>query len=516
MIQFFKKRNQIIFVQISGNIPTSRGIQEIMMRKPTFSDIIRFVFDKGKEVKGVFLDVSPSNLSLSEIWELKRVITLLRQQGVKVLCYIRSGGIGEIFLASACDRVIAPENSEFFLTGFSATINALGGFFKKIGIEIETIKSGKLKSIPDILTKEFVPEYIKKDVERFLSEIKDALISETEKFNPDVYFSGILKGKDVLSCGIVDEISDSPTSDIIKREFGDCEIVYPHKRFLQLPFGREKRIALVNMNGIIGDSPSPNFINPYFFSELLLKLADNSSVEAVILRINSRGGDANGSHMINEKVEYMKRKKRVFVSFSSVGASGGYLMGVSANKIFSTPFSAIGSIGVFMVKPFLGKLLKRVGIDTQIVSFGEYSDIFSPYKKLSQTERKILENFIKEEHEAFIKKVADGRGLSIAHVKNIANGSVFSGIKTKELNLVDDFKSLPEIIYELSDGKFQVQEFPKFTIYDFIFPGMKMGILKDLSYLSLLPPEVFLISEKIKKKENSIFLSIYPSIFPLF
>jgi signal peptide peptidase SppA len=270
------------------------------------------------------------------------------------------------------------------------------------------------------------------------------------------------------------------------------------------------------MNGIIGDSPSPNFINPYFFSEILLKLADNSSIEAVILRINSRGGDANGSHMINEKVEYIKRKKRVFVSFSSVGASGGYLMGVSANKIFSTPFSAIGSIGVFMVKPFLGKLLKRVGIDTQIVSFGEYSDIFSPYKKLSQTERKILENFIKEEHEAFIKKVADGRGLSIAHVKNIANGSVFSGMKTKELNLVDDFKSLPEIIYELSDGKFQVQEFPKFTIYDFIFPGMKMGILKDLSHLSLLPPEVFLISEKIKKKENSIFLSIYPSIFPLF
>jgi len=141
MIQFFKKRNQIIFVQISGNIPTSRGIQEIMMRKPTFSDIVRFIFDKGKEVRGVFLDVSPSNLSLSEIWELKRVITLLRQHGVKVLCYIRSGGIGEIFLASACDRVIAPENSEFFLTGFSATINALGGFFKKIGIEIETVKS---------------------------------------------------------------------------------------------------------------------------------------------------------------------------------------------------------------------------------------------------------------------------------------------------------------------------------------------------------------------------------------
>jgi len=191
-------------------------------------------------------------------------------------------------------------------------------------------------------------------------------------------------------------------------------------------------------------------------------------------------------------------------------------MAVPANKIFSTPFSAIGSIGVFMVKPFLGKLLKRIGIDTQIVSFGEYSDIFSPYKKLSQAERKILENFVKEEHEAFIKKVADGRGLSIAHVKSIANGSVFSGVKTKELNLVDDFKSLPEIIHELSEGKFQVQEFPKFTIYDFIFPGMKGGIFQDLPYFSLIQPEFHLIYEKMKKREKLIFLSIYPSIFPFF
>jgi len=510
MIQLFRKRNQVVFVQLGGVIPKSRGIHEIMMRKPTFSDILRFIFDKGKESNGVFLDISPSNLSLSEVWEIRRVVALLRQDGIKILGYVRSGGIPEVFLASACDRVIAPENSEFFLTGFSATINALGGFFKKIGIEIETVKSGKLKSIPDILTKESVPEYIKKDVERFIHEIKSALISETEKFKPDVYFAGIMRGKDLLSWNVVDEISNLSLSDIIKREFGDCDIIYPYRRFFKFPVGREKKLALVNMQGIIGDSPSPNFINPHFFSELLLKLADNRSIEAVVLRIDSRGGDATGSHIINEKVEYLQRKKRVFVSFSSVGASGGYLAGVSANKIFATPFSAIGSIGVFLVKPFLGKLLKKIGIDTEIVSYGEFSDIFSPYKKLSQTEKKLLENFVREEHEAFIKKVAEGRGLQVSTVKNISDGSVFSGKKAKELKLVDDLKSLPEIVYELSDGKLQVQEFPKLSIMDLISPFPFPS--------SFLPPEVLLIAERLKKKryDNNIFISIYLSIFPFF
>lgn len=480
-----RSKKRIVFAEISGFIPKVRGFQEIISRRPTFSDIIFFLWEEGWKSDGIFIELAPSNLSLSEIWEIKRVIEILRQQGKKVVAFLKGGGIPEIFLSDSCDRVFFQEGANFFLIGFSAHLNAFGLLFKRLNIKIEAVKSGELKSIPDMLTKETIPEELKNDVRRFLNEIKETLFSHTKRFPTDIYFTGITSGKELVMRGIGDGVFSDTSSELIKKEFGDAEIVRFQKKFYPLRIKRGKRVAIVNMNGVISDNPSPNVISPALFSGLLIRLGENPDVEGVVVRLNSRGGDADASEILNENIKSLSRKKKTFVSFSNIGASGGYLIASSANKIFSTPFSAIGSIGVFLIKPYVAKLLEKIGIKTEILGEGEISGIFSPFKKLSQKERKILENFVREEHINFMKKVSEGRGIPLDEVKKIADGSVFSGERAKTLGLVDEIKSLPEIVEDIKDGKkIETEEFPKVSIYDIFLPrfGGVLTLLKLLSH----------------------------------
>lgn len=480
---FLKRKKEVIFVEVGGYIPKLRGFQEILSRRPTFYDILNFLAEKGKVSAGVFLNVFPSNLTLSEIWEIKRVIKILRDRGVKVVCKLQSGGIEEVFMSEICDKVLTREDSIFFLNGFSASLSSFGKFFSKIGVKIEAIKSGKMKSIPDLLTKTEVPESIKKDMKRFFGEIKQALISESKKFDGNIFFSGVKRAKELITSDVIDVITSDSEEEIIRKEFGgDVEVVYFQRRRFSVPFisGTKSKLAVVNMNGVIADNPYPNFINPSYFSSLLMRLAESKSVEAVLVRIDSRGGDAEGSHILNEKIDYIAKKKNVFVSFSSVGASGGYLASVSAKKIFATPFSAIGSIGVFLIKPFISELLQKIGIKTEVLEEGEMSSIFSPYKKLGEKEKKVLEKIVKDEHESFIKKVSEGRGIPVEKLREIADGSVFSGMKARELGLVDDIKSFSEVLDEMKEGKdLAVEEYPKVSIYDVFFRSIRPSFLYD-------------------------------------
>lgn len=504
---FLRKKREVIFVEIGGYIPKLRGLQEIISRKPTFYDILNFLAERGKVSSGVFLHILPSNLNLSDIWEIRRVIDILKKRGVKVVSKLQSGGIEEVFLSEICDKVFAGEEARFFLNGFSVSVSSFGEFFSKLGVRLEAIKSGKMKSIPDLLTKSEVPESVKKDIMRFLSEIKQALISETKKFDGGLFFSGIKSAKELITSDLIDVITSDQIDDIIRKEFGeDVEVVHFQKRRFLLPFagGTKSRIAVVNMSGVIADGPYPNFINPSYFSSLLMRLAQSKSIEAVLVRIDSRGGDADGSHVLNEKIDYLRKKKKVFVSFSSVGASGGYLSAVSSKKIFATPFSAIGSIGVFLIKPFVSELLEKIGIRTEVLEEGEMSSILSPFKKLTDKEKRVLEKLVKEEHESFMKKVSEGRGIPISELRKIADGSVFSGIKAKELGLIDDIKSFSEVLEDMKEGKDMViEEYPKISIYEIFFQGIRPSFYE----------EFFFFFEILRKREELLSLSFLPIRF---
>ena len=191
----------------------------------------------------------------------------------------------------------------------------------------------------------------------------------------------------------------------------------------------EEKIGVVSITGTISSSKK--------ISSELEEFAKDDSIRAIILRINSPGGGVGASQEIYREVQKITPQKPVVVSMGSVAASGGYYVAAPATKIVSNPGTITGSIGVFIQFVRLEELLNKIGVDLEIVKSGEFKDMGSPDRKLTQRDRDILDALIKDLQGQFVTAVASGRNLSVEKVQEIADGRIFSGARAKDLGLVD-------------------------------------------------------------------------------
>lgn len=191
----------------------------------------------------------------------------------------------------------------------------------------------------------------------------------------------------------------------------------------------QEKIGVVSINGTISSSTK--------ISSELVKFAKDDSIRAIILRINSPGGGVGATQEIYREVQKIVPQKPVVASLGSVAASGGYYVAAPATKIVSNPGTITGSIGVFIQFVRLEELLNKIGVDLEIVKSGEFKDMGSPDRKLTQRDREILNALIKDLQGQFVSAVASGRNLSVEKVREIADGRIFSGARAKDLGLVD-------------------------------------------------------------------------------
>jgi len=169
----------------------------------------------------------------------------------------------------------------------------------------------------------------------------------------------------------------------------------------------------------------------------LVKFKKDNDIKAIILRIDSPGGAVAPAQEIYREVQKTVGTKRVVASLGSVAASGGYYIAAAADKIVANPGTITGSIGVIIEFLRLEELLQKIGVDLEVIKSGEFKDIGSPARKLSERERELLHAFVAEIQEQFVESVASGRRLAVDKVQQIADGRIFSGAKAKELGLVD-------------------------------------------------------------------------------
>lgn len=194
------------------------------------------------------------------------------------------------------------------------------------------------------------------------------------------------------------------------------------------------KVAIVNIKGVIVDSrQSIDEIKQY---------RKDPSIKAIVIRVDSPGGAVVPSQEIYEEIKRTISVKPVIVSMGSVAASGGYYISCPATKIIANPGTLTGSIGVLIEIPNIKGLLDKIGVKAEIIKSGRYKDITSPFKPLQSDEKEILQRLIEDVHEQFIKAVAEGRKIPIEKVRKIADGRVFTGLKAKELGLVDDIGDL--------------------------------------------------------------------------
>lgn len=206
-----------------------------------------------------------------------------------------------------------------------------------------------------------------------------------------------------------------------------------------LPVVGSGRVALVKIEGVLVTSDH--------IVDELHDYAEDSSIKAIIIRIDSPGGGVVPSQEIYNAVKYARKEgKKVVVSMGSVAASGGYYVAAAADKIVANPGTLTGSIGVKMEFANLEKLLEKIGVQGMVVKSGEYKDIGSPFRTMTEPEKKLLQSVIDDVHSQFISAVAEGRQLQEADVRAIADGRIFTGQQALTLKLVDQMGDLSDSI----------------------------------------------------------------------
>lgn len=231
-----------------------------------------------------------------------------------------------------------------------------------------------------------------------------------------------------------------------------------------MPIG--SKVAIVRLEGpITGSKKIIDEIKEY---------AKDSSVKAIVLRINSPGGAVAPSQEIYEEVRKTAAKKPVVVSMGSVAASGGYYIASAATRIVADPGTLTGSIGVIMEIPNVEGLMNKIGLKTIIIKSGKNKDMGTPFRAMKPEERKILQGVMDNVHNQFIRAVAKGRKMKIEDVRKIADGRVFTGEQALKIGLVDKLGSLEDAIGTAAklagiSGEPQVVEKSgKFSIFDIL------------------------------------------------
>ncbi|KWW20061.1 MULTISPECIES: signal peptide peptidase SppA [Bacillaceae] len=211
-------------------------------------------------------------------------------------------------------------------------------------------------------------------------------------------------------------------------------------------------IAVFDVEGTIQDTGEASLLssatyNHRAFMDKLKMAEENDDIKGIILRVNSPGGGVVESAEIYDKILDIKKvKKPVYVSMGSMAASGGYYISAPADKIYASPETMTGSLGVIMHGYNYEKLAKKYGVEFETIKSGPHKDIMSPTREMTDEERDILQNMINNSYDQFVKVIADGRGMSEQEVRKIADGRIYDGRQAKENHLIDDFGHLDDVI----------------------------------------------------------------------
>lgn len=256
-----------------------------------------------------------------------------------------------------------------------------------------------------------------------------------------------------------------------------------------VPTGLGKKVALVELTGPIKSSKS--------VVSQLERYREDDSVPAIVLRIESPGGGVTAAQEIYQGIKRVRQAgKKVIVSMGSVAASGGYYVACAADTIVANPGTITGSIGVVFQLPNVRELLRKVGVEVEVIKRGEYKDIGSPIRGITEKERKLLQEIIDDAFEQFVEVVAKERGLPREKVLRLADGRIFTGRQAKELGLVDfigDYQSAINLAAQMVGIKGKprtIMERKRVSLLDLLFQKVEGALprtdLPSLEYRLLL------------------------------
>jgi protease-4 len=420
-------------------------------------------------IKGIYLNTGLILAGQANLLELREVLEDFKTSGKFILAYDEAYSESGYYLASVADELYLNPLGGIDFNGFSSEVIFLKGFFEKVGIKPEVFRVGEFKSAvePFILDK-MSPEN-RLQTQSFLSDInahalaaiaksKGMSLDSLTKINEQML---VRKPEDAVKYGLATALAYEDEIDAkLKEKLGlkeddkisTIKVTDLNSTVSSKNITSENRIAVIIAEGDIVSGKQEGSISSEVFAEEIRKARKDKNIKAIVLRVNSPGGSVLASEVIWREMMEAKKMKPLYVSMGEVAASGGYYIAAPADTIVAQPNTITGSIGIFGLWFNVEELLNdKLGVTTDVVATGEYSDFMNPARKITEVERMIVQSSVEDGYETFIKRVADGRKMNPDSVKAVASGRVWTGAQAKERGLVDVLGGLETTIKIAAD-----------------------------------------------------------------
>ena len=436
-------------------------------RTPGLNDILKSI-SKAKvdsRIEGILLNLTSIQAGMATIEEIRNAFLDYKKSGKFIYAYSESFTQGAYYLASVADKIYLYPEGDVDFRGLHADLMFFKGTLEKLEIQPEIIRHGKFKSAVEPFMYDKMSDENREQVSTFLNSIwnnilnginasRNIPVDELQKIADN---AEARNAENALSLHLVDKLSyyDQLLSDLkMKTDQGEKEKIkfVSLKKYVRAYVKGDdfsaKKIAVVYASGdIVSGDGNEDQIGSDKIAAALRKARLDSSVKAIVFRINSPGGSALASDVIWRETILAQKTKPFIVSMGDYAASGGYYIACAADTIVARPNTITGSIGVFGLLFNTQNMFKnKLGITFDSVKTGRYADLGSMNRPMKDNERAIIQGEVEKVYDTFISHVAIGRKMTKENVDNIGQGRVWSGVDAKRIGLVDVLGGLNDAI----------------------------------------------------------------------
>lgn len=460
------------------------------------NDILKAI-DKAKEdenIKGIYLELTSLKSGMAAAEEIRAKLLDFKESGKFITAYGEGFTQGAYYLASVADDVYLFPEGDIEFYGLRTELAYLKGMLDKFDIEMQVIrgKNNKFKSAVEPFMYDKMTDANREQITLFLDAFWSNMLQgistsrgiSVDELNLLADELKIRKAKDALTYSLVDGLKyyDEMEKMLKERmeveEDDDLEFISfseyknapkPKKKddSVEKPWEKKESVAVIYAAGEIRSGKSDaETLGSETIAKAIKEAAEDSTIKAIVLRVNSPGGSALASEVIWRETIRAKEKKPFVVSMGNLAASGGYYISAAADKIYADETTITGSIGVFGLIPNVGGLMnKQLGINFERVNTNKNSDMFSFTKSLSPTQFEAIQESVEDIYNTFLSHVAEGRGMSIAQVDSIGQGRVWAGRDALKIGLIDEIGGLESAIAYAAEQAgmedYKVKDLPK-------------------------------------------------------
>ena len=476
------EENSVLVLNLEGEI-TEKGINDPFSElfgssfsSTGLNDILSAI-EKAKEndkVKGIYIKSGLISSDYATLQEIRTKLQDFKKSGKWIVAYSDLYLQGAYYLSTVADKIYLNPQGRIMWQGIGAQPVYYKDMLEKVGVKFTVVKVGTYKSATETFTESKMSDANREQVSKYINGIWDNLlsaVSSSRKISKDSLnriADGVLfleLAEQIKSKKLVDDLLyadevKAKVKKMLKIDQDETINTLSITDMKNIPAkkgqyaGKGEKIAVYYCSGDIVMDSNPAGIGLSGNTQQIVardickdlgKIADDDDIKAVVLRINSGGGDAYASEQLWHSISNLKKQKPVVVSMGGAAASGGYYMACNASYIFAEPTTLTGSIGIFGLFPDMSNLMtQKLGIHYDEVKTNKNST-FSPagiYRPLNAEELQVLQAYVDNGYALFKKRVADGRKMSDESLEKIAQGRVWLGQDAKQLKLIDELGTL--------------------------------------------------------------------------